>query len=79
MTPDQKSRLKNAAEKAATSAATAARTATGWRKWLYIAAAIAAAGAALFLSTSCAAAYTQTPGNISAAVRILPLTPDESK
>lgn len=79
MTPDQKNRLKTAAEKAAASAATAARSASGWRKWLYIAAAIAAAAAAIFLSTGCSASYTQTPGNIAAAVRIIPLSPAETK
>lgn len=79
MNPEDRTQLSDRLTAAAKKSATAARTATGWRKWLYIAAAIAAAGSALFLSTSCAAAYTQTPGNISAAVRILPLTPNEYK
>lgn len=72
MTPEQKNKLNAAANKAAAAAATKARAATGWKKWLYIAAAAIAATIAAFTLPSCAAAFSQTPDRTAGVIVILP-------
>ena len=72
MTNQQKNSLHSAAEKTAAAAADKARTATGWKKWLYFLAAIAAAGVALFTATGCAAAVRQTADGFNGLIVILP-------
>ena len=72
MTNDQKNSLHSAAEKTAAAAADKARAASGWKKWLYFLAAIAAAGVALFTATGCAAAIRQTADGFNGLIVILP-------
>lgn len=59
MTDEQKSKLNAAANKAAAAAADKARAATGWKKWLYFAAAVIAGAVAVFTMTGCAGVYSQ--------------------
>lgn len=67
-----KNDLNSAAQKIATSANKKAQTSTGWKKWLYAAAAILAAAVAFFTATGCTATYSQTAaGDISATVTIV--------
>lgn len=72
MTEDRKNKLNTAASKLAASAAEKAKIATGWKKWLWFAAAIIAAGVALFTTTGCAAGFEQTTNRTAAAIIILP-------
>lgn len=72
MEQERKTKLSAAAQAAAVKAANKARTATGWKKWLYVAAAIAAAGIALFTTTGCIAGFTQTADATSGLIVILP-------
>lgn len=72
MTNEQKTKLSAAAKQTAAAAAAKARTATGWKKWLYFLAAIAAAGVALFTATGCAAAVKQTADGFNGLIIILP-------
>jgi hypothetical protein len=73
MDQDRKKELSAAAQAAAVKAADKARTATGWKKWLYFAAAIIAAGIALFTATGCAAGFVQTDDKTAGIILILPL------
>lgn len=75
MTEQQKAQLKadlhSGAARVAKNANEKAKTATGWRKWLYVAAAVIA-GAVAWFTTGCTASYTQTAaGDISAKVTIV--------
>lgn len=72
MTPEQKNRIHAAAEKHAAAAVEKAQTATGWKKWLYIAAAAIAATIAAFTLPSCAAAFSQTTDRTAGVIVILP-------
>lgn len=64
--------LNATAQKIATSANKKAQTSTGWKKWLYAAAAILAAAVAFFTATGCTASYSQSAaGDISATVTIV--------
>lgn len=72
MDTSQKNKISAAAKTAAVKAADKARTSTGWKKWLYFAAAIAAAGIALFTATGCMAGFTQTADSTSGLIVILP-------
>lgn len=72
METSQKKKISTAATSAAVKAADKARTATGWKKWLYFAAAIAAAGIALFTATGCIAGFSQTADATSGLIVILP-------
>ena len=64
--------LNSTASKIAAAANTKAKTATGWRKWLYAAAAIIAGAVAFFTATACTASYSQTAaGDISATVTVV--------
>ena len=72
MESSQKNKISAAATSAAVKAAGKARSATGWKKWLYFAAAIAAAGIALFTATGCIAGFTQTADSTSGIIVILP-------
>lgn len=73
MTPEQKTKINAAAEKAAAAAAAKAKTATGWKKWLYFAAAIAAGAVMVFTMTGCIAGFSQTPETTMFHVAILPV------
>lgn len=73
MEQDRKEKLSAAAQAAAVKAADKARTATGWKKWLYFAAALIAAGIALFTATGCAAGFVQTEDKTAGLILILPL------
>ena len=67
-----KNDLNATAQKIANSANKKAETATGWKKWLYAAAAILAAAVAFFTASGCTATYSQTAaGDISANVTIV--------
>lgn len=67
-----KNDLNATAQKIATSANKKAQTSTGWKKWLYAAAAILAAAVAFFTTTGCTASYTQSAsGDISATVTVV--------
>lgn len=67
-----KTALNSTASKIATSANTKAKTATGWKKWLYAAAAIIAGAVAFFTATACTASYSQNAaGDISATVTVV--------
>ena len=72
MNQEQKNKINAAASKAAATAAEKAKMATGWKKWLWFAAAIIAAGVALFTTTGCAAGFEQTSDRTAAAIIILP-------
>lgn len=72
MNQEQKNKINAAASKAAATAAEKAKMATGWKKWLWFAAAIIAAGVALFTTTGCAAGFEQTADRTAAAIIILP-------
>lgn len=72
MNQEQKNKINAAAGKAAATAAEKAKMATGWKKWLWFAAAIIAAGVALFTTTGCAAGFEQTSDRTAAAIIILP-------
>jgi hypothetical protein len=64
--------LNATAQKIATSANKKAQASTGWKKWLYAAAAILAAAVAFFTASGCTATYSQTAaGDISANVTIV--------
>jgi hypothetical protein len=76
MTEQQKSQIKaelhTGASRVATTANAKAKTATGWKKWLYAAAAIIAGAVAFFTATACTASYSQTAsGDIAAKVTIV--------
>lgn len=76
MTEHQKAQIKanlhTGAARVASSANAKAKSATGWRKWLYAAAAIIAGAVAFFTATACTATYSQTAaGDISAAVTLV--------
>lgn len=76
MTEEQKAQLKanlhTGASRVANSANAKAKSATGWRKWLYAAAAIIAGAVAFFTATACTASYSQTAaGDISATVTVV--------
>lgn len=76
MTEEQKAQIKadlhNGAALVAAKANKKAKTSTGWKKWLYAAAAILAAAVAFFTATGCTATYSQTAaGDISANVTIV--------
>lgn len=71
MNETQKNKI-NTVAKAAVAAAGKARAADGWKKWLWFAAAIIAAGVALFTTTGCAAGFEQTANRTAAAIIILP-------
>lgn len=73
MEQERKERLSAAAQAAAVKAADKARTATGWKKWLYFAAAIIAAGIALFTATGCAAGFVHTDDKTAGIILILPI------
>lgn len=67
-----KNDLNTTAQKIANSANKKAQASTGWKKWLYAAAAILAAAVAFFTATGCTASYSQTAaGDISATVTIV--------
>lgn len=67
-----KANLHSGAARVATAANTKAKSATGWRKWLYAAAAIIAGAVAFFTATACTASYSQTAaGDISATVTVV--------
>lgn len=67
-----KNTLNSTASKIATSANAKAKSATGWKKWLYAAAAIIAGAVAFFTATACTASYSQTAaGDISATVTVV--------
>lgn len=67
-----KNTLNSTASKIASTANTKAKSATGWRKWLYAAAAIIAGAVAFFTATACTATYSQTAaGDISATVTVV--------
>ena len=67
-----KTTLNSTASKIATAANAKAKSATGWRKWLYAAAAILAGAVAFFTATACTASYSQTAaGDISATVTVV--------
>lgn len=67
-----KTALNSTASKIATAANAKAKSATGWRKWLYAAAAIIAGAVAFFTATACTASYSQTAaGDISATVTVV--------
>ena len=67
-----KNDLNATAQKIANSANKKAKTATGWKKWLYAAAATLAAAVAVFTATGCTASYSQSAaGDISATVTIV--------
>lgn len=67
-----KTALNSTASKIATTANTKAKNATGWKKWLYAAAAIIAGAVAFFTATACTATYSQTAaGDISATVTVV--------
>lgn len=74
MNEEQKNRIHAAAGKHAAAAVEKAKTATGWKKWLYIAAAAIAATIAAFTLPSCAAAFSQTPDRTAGVIVILPLS-----
>lgn len=71
MNEEHKNKVNAAAKKAAEVAADKARTADGWRKWLWFAAAIIAAGVALFTTTGCAACFEQTADRTAGLIVIL--------
>lgn len=76
MTEQQKSQIKadlhSGAAKVAKNANSKAKSSTGWRKWLYAAAAIIAGAVAFFTATGCTASYSQTAaGDISATVTVV--------
>lgn len=76
MTSQQKSQIKadlhTGAARVASTANAKAKTATGWKKWLYAAAAIIAGAVAFFTATACTASYSQTAaGDISATVTVV--------
>ena len=64
MTEQQKAQIKadlhSGAARVASKANSKAKAATGWRKWVYAAAAIIAGAVAFFTATGCTASYTQT-------------------
>lgn len=67
-----KTALNSTATKIAAAANTKAQTATGWKKWLYAAAAILAGAVAFFTATACTASYSQTAaGDIAATVTVV--------
>lgn len=77
MTDEQKAQIKadlhSGAARVAKSTAEKAKTATGWRKWLFVAAAIVAAAVAWF-TTSCTASYSQTAaGDIEYEAHVFPV------
>ena len=72
MNEEQKNKINAAAKKAAAAAADKARAADGWKKWLWFAAAIIAAGVALVTTPGCAARFDQTANRTAAAIIILP-------
>lgn len=68
---DTRELLHGWASRAAAHANREAKASTGWKKWLYAAAAIIA-GAVAWFTTGCTASYTQTAaGDISAKVTIV--------
>ena len=71
MNETQKNKLNTAAGKLAASAAEKAKIATGWKKWLWFAAAIIAAGVALFTTTGCAIGFEQTADRTAGLIAIL--------
>lgn len=75
MTEQQKAQIKadlhSGAARVAKNANAKAKSTTGWRKWVYAAAAIIA-GAVAFFTTGCTASYTQTAqGDIAATVTVV--------
>lgn len=67
-----KTALNSTASKIATAANAKAKIATGWKKWIYAAAAIIAGAVAFFTATACTASYSQTAaGDISATVTVV--------
>lgn len=64
MTEQQKAQIKadlhSGAARVASKANSKAKEATGWRRWLYAAAAIIAGAVAFFTATGCTASYTQS-------------------
>lgn len=67
-----KNDLNATARKIANSANKKAKTSTGWKKWLYAAAAILAGAVAFFTASGCTATYSQTAaGDIFANVTIV--------
>ncbi len=76
MTEEQKEQVKatlySGASRVAAKANSKAKVASGWRRWLYAAAAILAAAVAFFTASGCTATYSQTAsGDISANVTIV--------
>lgn len=77
MTDEQKARIKadlhSRAARVAKTTVEKAKTATGWKKWLLVAAAIVAAAVAWF-TTGCTASYSQTAsGDIAYTARVFPV------
>lgn len=77
MTDEKKAKIKadlhSGAARVAKSTAEKAKTATGWKKWLLVAAAIVAAAVAWF-TTGCTASYSQTAsGDIEYTGRVFPV------
>lgn len=77
MTDEQKAQIKadlhSGAARVAKSTAEKAKTATGWKKWLLVAAAIVAAAVAWF-TAGCTASYSQTAaGDIEYRGSIIPI------
>jgi Rieske Fe-S protein len=67
-----KANLHTGAARVASTANAKAKSATGWRRWLYAAAAILAGAVAFFTATACTASYSQTAaGDISATVTVV--------
>lgn len=67
-----KANLHSGAARVASTANAKAKSATGWKKWLYAAAAIIAGAVAFFTATACTASYSQTAaGDISATVTVV--------
>ena len=77
MTEEQKAQVKanlhSGAARVAKSTAEKAKTATGWRKWLFVAAAIVAAAVAWF-TAGCTASYSQSAaGDIEYEAHVFPV------
>ena len=77
MTDEQKAQIKadlhSGAARVAKTANEKAKTATGWKKWLLVAAAILAAAVAWF-TTACTASYSQTAaGDIEYEAHVFPV------
>jgi hypothetical protein len=75
---DTRELLHGWASRAAAHANREAKASSGWKKWLYVAAAIVAGAVAFFTATGCTASYTQSAaGDITFTATVVEPAPHQ--